>query len=49
MLAGFGGGRCCVVAARLAGRVPRAGLVLAVATVGGALAIASLARVPSVA
>jgi len=50
VLAGFGvgaGGASLVLAWR--GRVPRAGLVLAFATVGGALAIATLARVPSVA
>ncbi|MFM9611436.1 MFS transporter [Streptomyces niveiscabiei] len=50
VLAGFGvgaGAASLLLAWR--GRVPRAGLVLAVATVGGALAIASLARVPSVA
>ncbi|WWM39906.1 MFS transporter [Streptomyces acidiscabies] len=50
VLAGFGvgaGAASLLLAWR--GRVPRAGLVLAGATVGGALAIAALARVPSVA
>ncbi|WP_246562179.1 MFS transporter [Streptomyces roseirectus] len=50
VLAGFGvgaGAASLLLAWR--GRVPRAGWVLALATVGGALAIAALARVPSVA
>ncbi|MFJ8105324.1 MFS transporter [Streptomyces sp. NPDC096132] len=50
VLAGFGvgaGAASLLLAWR--GRVPHAGRVLAVATIGGAVAIAALARVPSVA
>ncbi|MGW5659025.1 MFS transporter [Streptomyces sp. NPDC003758] len=50
VLAGFGvgaGAASLVLAAR--GRVPRAGIVLAVAEIGGAAAIGGLAQVPSVA
>ncbi len=50
VLAGFGVGAGAVsLLLAWRGRVPRAGRVLAGATVGGALAIAALARVPSVA